>query len=104
MKSLARFRLTVACFGLLSVAAIPTARADFKCDRQYLTRVDATACAKAAEGAPLLRQYVSRTQMIYGLQMADYIRFEEDAPKVPFTRTSQGDTQHSLAGRAPPSR
>lgn len=50
MKNSSRFRLALSCFGLLSLAVVPIAHAEFKCDRPQLARVDTTACAKAAEG------------------------------------------------------
>jgi hypothetical protein len=58
--------------GLCFVAA--PAYAEYKCDRQSLTRVDAIACAKAAEGIESLQRYVWRTRHIYNLWIADYIR------------------------------
>ena len=36
-------------FLMLGLAATSAAHAEFKCDGRPLTRVDATACAKAAE-------------------------------------------------------
>lgn len=59
----------------------PIARAEFKYDQPQLTRVDATACALAAESPSSVRQYIWRTRMIYGLQMSDYVRFVGDEPK-----------------------
>jgi hypothetical protein len=44
-----------------------------RCDQLHLTRVEATACAKAAESITALRQYVQRTRMIYNLQMTDFV-------------------------------
>ena len=96
--------LALAYFGLLAVAISPTAQAEFKCDQQQLTRVDATACAKAAESPTSLRQYIWRTQTIYGLQMSDYWRFQGDEPKAKAARAAQATPQDSVAGVARPSR
>lgn len=78
----ARSCLTLVCFSALCLTAVSAARAEFRCDQPKLTRVDATACAKAAESATALRQYISRTQPIYGLKMSDYARFVGDEPAV----------------------
>lgn len=104
MKNASRFRLALSCIGLLSVAVVPVAHAEFKCDHPQLARVDATACAKAAEGIASLRQYVWRTRMIYDLQMSDYARFEDDAPKARPALASPANPQDSVAGLAPPAR
>ena len=83
MKNSSHFCLALSCIGVLSIAVVPVAHAEFKCDRPQLTRVDATACAKAKDSIDSLRQYVQRTRMIYELQMDDYVRpGETDAPKV----------------------
>ncbi len=104
MKNSSRFRVALSCAGLLSVAVVPIARAEFKCDLPQLSRADATACAKAAESVASLRQFVSRTRMIYGLQMSDYTRFEEDAPKAQPARALRANPQDSVVGLAPPAR
>lgn len=104
MKNSSRFCLTLSCIGLLSVALVPVAHAEFKCDPPQITRADATACVKAAESMTSLRQYVSRTRMIYGLLMTDYVRPEEDAPKAPPERALQASPRESVARVAPPSR
>jgi hypothetical protein len=96
--------LALACFGLLSVAISPIAQAEFKCDQPQLTRVDATACAKAAESPSSVRQYIWRTRMIYGLQMSDYVRFLGDEPKAGPARAAQATPQDSVAGVARPLR
>ena len=44
-------------FLMLGLAATSAAHAEFKCDGRPLTRVDATACAKAAESLAELRRY-----------------------------------------------
>ena len=62
-----------ACLGLLLAAVSHAAYADYKCERPWLTHVDATACAKAALGATELRRYVWATRMIHNLWMADYV-------------------------------
>ena len=67
-----------------------------------VTRVDATACAKAAESPSSVRQYVWRTRMIYGLQMSDYVRFVGDEPKAGSARAAQATPRDSVAGVARP--
>ena len=76
MNAASRSRFALIALALLSTAFSSTASADYPCDRPQLTRVDATACAKAAESITALRRYVFRTRMIYGLQMTDYVRAE----------------------------
>lgn len=104
MKNSCCYCVALSCFGLLSVTVVPIAHAEFKCDRLQLTRVDATACAKAAESATALRRYVTRTRMIYNLQMSDYARFEGDEPKASSTRVAQAPAQEPVAGLTLPSR
>lgn len=103
MKHSLRSRLVLACFGLLS-AASSTAYAEFKCDQPHLARVDATACTKAAEGTTELRQYIWRTQKIYGLQFSDYVRFEGEEPKPNRYATAQPKPQNSVATVTRPAR
>ena len=104
-----RFRLlSIAFCGavLLAVIALP-ARAEFKCDGRQLSRVDATACAHAAQGPHSLRRFITRTEGIYGLQMRDYARFVGDEPFPPQARVApafQVSKPASVAGVAPPSR
>jgi hypothetical protein len=104
-----RFRLpSIAFCGavLLTLLALP-ARAEFKCDGRQLSRVDATACARAAQGPDSLRRFITRTEIIYGLQMRDYVRFVGDEPFPPQARVapaSQVSKPASVAGVAPPSR
>ena len=74
MKDASRSGLALTLLALLCVAISPSAQAEFKCNQPQLTRVDATACAKAAESPSSLRRYVWRTRMIYSLQMSDYLR------------------------------
>jgi len=57
---------------MLGFAAAGAAQAEFKCDGRPLTRVDATACAKAAESLAELRRYIERTKLIHGLYIMDY--------------------------------
>ena len=64
---------------LLATLALP-AHAEFKCDGRQLSRVDAVACAHAAQGPDSLRRFITRTESIYGLQMRDYVRFVGDEP------------------------
>jgi len=72
-----RNRLTTAIAATIFAAALPPASAAAgKCDAPT-TSVDKRACAKAAEGAVALHQFVWRTRMIYALNFADF------APYVP---------------------
>lgn len=83
---------------MLSLTAVSAARAEFKCDQPKLTRVDATACAKAAESSTALRHYIGRTQKIYGLKMSDYARFEGDEPAVaPLRSAAEAPAQAVVA-------
>ena len=63
-----RSTLTILMLGL---AAASTAQAEYRCDQQPLTRVDAIACAKASDLAELHR-FIARTKLIYGLYIMDY--------------------------------
>jgi len=103
MKHSSCTRLALACFGLLSVAVAPTAQAEFKCHRSQLTHIDATACALGAKDVASLRRYVTRTQLIYGLQMKDYVRFEGDEPQASPAPAAQVTKRDSVVGVAPPS-
>ncbi|MGI8895188.1 MAG: hypothetical protein ACR2HE_05980 [Casimicrobiaceae bacterium] len=58
MKLPSRSSLALACFGMLSAVISSSVQAEFKCDQPHFTRVDATACAKAAESATAVRQYL----------------------------------------------
>ena len=51
------------------------------CDRDHQTRLQATACAKAAEGTTALRQYAWNTRTIHNLVPADYLRTREQAAR-----------------------
>ena len=66
---------TGAVVSLLATAAFaPTAAlAQSKCDNPS-GLIDQRACAKAAEGADALRNFVSRTRMVWGLYYWDYAR------------------------------
>jgi hypothetical protein len=69
---------TLAALTLAAVATIVTdARAEYRCDKPQ-GWVDARACAKAQEGPDVLRQYIHRTRMIYGLYFWDYVRPRDD--------------------------
>jgi hypothetical protein len=104
MKQSSRSRLVLSCFGLLSVAVLPTAQAAFKCDQPQLTRVDATACALGAKDVAALRRHVTMTQAIYGLQMKDYVRFVGDEPQAPPAPAAQLTKRDSVASVVPPAR
>ena len=88
---------------LLATLALP-ARAEFKCDGRQLSRVDAVACAHAAQGPDSLRRFITRTESIYGLQMRDYVRFVGDEPPVLRVRAAQATLRDSAAGVARSSR
>jgi len=77
MKNVFRSALALTC--LSSIAWIPVANAEYKCNQPQLNRVDTMACAKGAQDVETLRRFVQITQRIYGLQVADYILFEDDA-------------------------
>ena len=49
------------------------------CDGEHQTRVQASACAKAAESPTALRQYAWNTRMIHNLAPTDYLRTREQA-------------------------
>ena len=102
MKQSSRSYLSLAFFGLMSIAATPNALAQFKCDQPLLNRVDATACALGNRDVASLRRYVTRTQAIYGLQMKDYVRFEGDEPTASRASAAQAAPRDSVAGFAAP--
>ncbi len=104
MNNSSRFRLALSCFGVLSIAMVPIAHAEFKCDRPQLTRVDATACAKAADSIDSLRQYVSRTRMIQALLMTITYAPRKMRRKHDPARALQANPQDSVAKLAPPAR
>ena len=91
--------LTALLCGAISVMTTQAAHAQTKCDQRPLPRVDATACAHAAQGADALRRFVTRTQAIYGLQMRDYVRFVDETPAA---KAASTPPKESLA-KAPPS-
>jgi hypothetical protein len=72
MTSHSQAIVAIALAGVLS-AVSADALASSRCDRAHLTRVEATACAKAAESITALRQYVQRTRMIHALRMEDFV-------------------------------
>ena len=74
-----RSTLTILVLGL---AAAGTAQAEYRCDKRPLARVDAIACAKAAESIPELRRFIERTKLIHGLYIMDYGIPAETAPVV----------------------
>ena len=62
---------------LATVAFAPTtARAQHRCDHPG-GLIDKRACEKAAEGPDALRNFVSRTRMIWGLYYWDYAPRDE---------------------------
>lgn len=104
MQNLYRFPTLIACAAALQATVALPAHAEFKCDGRPLSRVDATACAQAAQGPDALRRFVTRTQKIYGLQMRDYARFVGDEPVAPRAQATQVPTRDSVARVARPSR
>ena len=65
---------------LSAIVSWPTAAiAEHKCDNPGST-IDRRACAKAAEGPDALRNFVARTQTIWGLYYWDYARRDEERP------------------------
>jgi hypothetical protein len=88
MKNVLRSALALTC--LSSIAWVPAANAEYKCNQPYLNRVDTMACAKGAEDVETLRRFVQITQRIYGLQASDYILFEDDARIVRTTVETAG--------------
>lgn len=75
-----------------SALAPASAWAAGKCDAPQ-SSVDKRACAKAAEGAVALRQFVWRTRTIYALNFADFARYVPAEPsatqKVPVAASSR---------------
>lgn len=97
MKASLRMSPMMMCGAVLAAAVTLPARAEFKCDGRQLTRVDAVACAHAAQGPASLRRFITRTQTIYALQMRDYVRFVGDEPNVPTARATQVTSRESAA-------
>ena len=91
MKSFRRSSMVLGF--LLSMASIPAAHAEFKCNKPHLNRVDTMACAKAAEGIDSLRRFVSITRGIYGLQVTDYVQLEWDFVQKPSSASASPDAQ-----------
>jgi hypothetical protein len=64
---------------LAAMAFAPTAAlSKYVCDNPS-SMVDKRACAKAAEGPDALRNFVTRTRMIWQLDIWDYVRPEPSA-------------------------
>lgn len=81
MKS--RFVQRGAVLSLLVAASFAPAGvlAQHKCDNPTM-EIDKRACAKAAEGPDALRNFVTRTRMIWHLDMQDYVRQEEPSATI----------------------
>lgn len=96
MKS--RFVQRGAVLSLLVAASFAPAGvlAQHKCDNPTM-EIDRRACAKAAEGPDALRNFVTRTRMIWHLDVQDYIRQEE-----PSATTSAAAKQSPREGEVPP--
>ena len=78
MKSL--LLQATAVIGLVVAVSAPgTTQAQHKCDRP-VSAIDRRACDQAADGADALRRFVTRTRMIYALDIYDYLRDREPAP------------------------
>ena len=58
MKDLLRLSTIAVCGAVLWAAVALPARAEFKCDGRQLSRVDASACAHAAQGPGSLQRFV----------------------------------------------
>jgi len=83
---------TLVALTLAGMATMVTdARAEYRCDKPQ-GWVDARACAKAKEGPDVLRQYIHRTRMIYGLYFWDYVRPRDDERRAKTARTEAGRT------------
>ena len=72
---------TVAAIALSALwSGAPSAQtAQHVCDREHKTRVQATACAKAAESPTALRQYAWNTRIIHNIEMREFYRTPEQA-------------------------
>jgi len=70
---------------------VADARAEYRCDKPQ-GWVDARACAKAKEGPDVLRQYIHRTRMIYGLYFWDYVRPRDEERRAKTARTEADRT------------
>ena len=70
--------------------------AQHKCDNPTI-EIDRRACAKAAEGPDALRNFVTRTRMIWHLDMQDYVR-----PQEPSATTSVAAKQSPRGAEVPP--
>ena len=92
-----RSTLTILVLGLAVAGA---AHAEYRCDKHPLPRVDALACAKAAEGIPELRRFVERTKAIYGLYIMDYGIRAETAPVVRKTAQETQEKSERVAASA----
>src|SRR5262245_56227871 len=69
-----RIALAAAAALLAATPLLATdARAEYKCDKPQ-GFIDARACAKAKEGSDVLRMFIQRTRMIYGLYFWDYVQ------------------------------
>jgi hypothetical protein len=85
MKRLSVHTSVVAAL-LAVIALVPTvSRAENRCDEPR-SMIDQRACAKAAEGKDALRNFVSRTRMIWNLYYWDYA--PRDNAAVAGTRSS----------------
>ena len=100
MKHAIHYVMVFSGLSLLSITQ--PAHAEYKCDQKFLTQVDAKACAAAAEGADSLRRFVSRTKAIYGLQMADYVRFEDEATTPSAARPAEAKAPKPAVSAAAP--
>jgi len=74
MVNLKRFDLLPLAMAVTAAAICATARAEYRCDAPA-TPEDDRACALARTGSPDgLRQFIQRTQSVYGLYFYDYVR------------------------------
>jgi len=82
---------------LLGLAAAGAAHAEYRCDKRPLARVDAIACAKAAESIPELRRFIERTKLIHGLYIMDYGIPAETAQVLRQAAPEQADQPQKVA-------
>lgn len=94
-----RLNLTLALAAVVMTAMAPTANADYRCARQPLSRVDAIACAKAAQDLNALRQFVWNTRMIHHLYFYDYVRPQAGERSVALTAPAPEQTADASAPR-----
>jgi len=101
MKSL-QLRTTAVVGLVVAVSAPGTTQAQHKCDRP-VSPIDRRACDQTADGADALRRFVTRTRMIYALDIYDYLREREPAPGAT-SATEAAKPAHSYGPEARPTK